>query len=344
MRNLKYLAAYINPILAFVALILGGWWTYGVIVFSFVFVPLSEPFLSSSKDNYTPKEKESLLQNHFFDFLLYFNLVLVYALLFWFGFQLKVDTLSIFEIIGLTISLGIVVSSNGINVAHELGHRSGKVSQLFAKLLLLPAFYTHFTIEHNYGHHLNVGTDKDPASARKNEVLYFFWFRSIIQGYIHAWEIESSKLKNQGKGVFSISNEMIVNSILQLIYFGVVIFALGFISLLFYIAIALIAVLMLESINYVEHYGLRRKMLPSGRYERVESYHSWNANYHLGRIILYELTRHSDHHYISAKKYQVLDHHDQAPELPFGYPTSILIALFPPIWFQVMNKRIPNNA
>ena len=101
-----------------------------------------------------------------------------------------------------------------------------------------------------------------------------------------------------------------------------------------------IGFLLLETINYVEHYGLRRELLPSGNYEPVKPRHSWNANQELGRIMLYELTRHSDHHYLASKKYQVLDHHDDSPQLPAGYPTCMLMALVPPLWFRVMDKRI----
>ena len=95
--------------------------------------------------------------------------------------------------------------------------------------------------------------------------------------------------------------------------------------------------------NYIEHYGLLRSKLPSGRYERVREIHSWNSNHIIGRIILYELTRHSDHHFKSSKKYQVLDYHEQSPEMPYGYPTSMVIALLPPLWFRIMNKRVPRE-
>ncbi len=90
-----------------------------------------------------------------------------------------------------------------------------------------------------------------------------------------------------------------------------------------------------------EHYGLLRLKKGSGRYERVKEMHSWNSNHIIGRIVLYELTRHSDHHYKSIKKYQLLDCHEDSPQMPFGYPTSMVMALIPPLWFRIMNKRVP---
>lgn len=79
---------------------------------------------------------------------------------------------------------------------------------------------------------------------------------------------------------------------------------------------------------------------PSGRYEPVLPTHSWNSDHELGRIFLYELTRHSDHHYKATRKYQVLRHWDDSPQLPYGYPTSILMALVPPLWFRVMDPLV----
>lgn len=113
--------------------------------------------------------------------------------------------------------------------------------------------------------------------------------------------------------------------------------------MLFAIAIGVVSFLFLETINYIEHYGLRRKKLSSGRYERVKEIHSWNSDHNVGRIVLYELTRHSDHHFKSGKKYQILDRFKESPQLPFGYPASILISFIPPLWFKIMNDRIPKE-
>jgi alkane 1-monooxygenase len=117
-------------------------------------------------------------------------------------------------------------------------------------------------------------------------------------------------------------------------FFGTIGLALGFFA-------GIVGILLLETINYIEHYGLKRNLLPSGRFERVSEKHSWNSNHTIGRIMLYELTRHSDHHFKSQKKYQILEYHDVSPQMPFGYPTSMVMSFFPPLWFSVMNKRIP---
>jgi len=133
---------------------------------------------------------------------------------------------------------------------------------------------------------------------------------------------------------------MIQFTVIQSLYLAVIYLTLGIKVLFVALCIAVISFLLLETINYIEHYGLIRTKKENGRYERVMPWHSWNSNHILGRIMLYELTRHSDHHYLANKKYQILDHHDSSPQLPLGYPASMLMALCPPIWFAVMNKKL----
>ena len=113
--------------------------------------------------------------------------------------------------------------------------------------------------------------------------------------------------------------------------------------MLFAFFIAVLSFLFLETINYIEHYGLKRFKTPTGRYERVQPHHSWNSNFNIGRIVLYELTRHSDHHFKASKKYQVLNSHEESPTLPLGYPASILLSLVPPLWFKVINPLVPKS-
>jgi len=344
MKDLKYLAAYINPVLAAIGLWFGGYFAWGAVIFSFVLVPLFDQIGPIDTSNVDDEERKELLGKRIFDWLLYLNIPVVYAIIVFFIFQLDQTEMSIGVLVGNILSVGIVIGSCGINVAHELGHRKAKYEQVFGQILLIPALYTHFFIEHNRGHHRFVATDKDPASAKKGDWLFWFWIKSLVGSYISAWELEAERLKKGKQSFWSLSNQMFQFSIAQLIYLAIVLYFSSWIELTIIATSGLIGVLLLETINYLEHYGLRRKKLENGRYERVRPIHSWNANYQFGRIVLYELTRHSDHHYIASKKYQVLDHHEEAPELPFGYPAMILIALVPPLWFFLMDKRIPQSS
>jgi alkane 1-monooxygenase len=197
----------------------------------------------------------------------------------------------------------------------------------------------HFYIEHNKGHHKNVSTKEDPSSARKWEPIYLFYFRTVIFGYISAWKIAADDQKKKGKPVLHFSNQMIQFQLLQILFVLLVQYVFGTEIMLSFLAAASIGFLLLETVNYIEHYGLERKNTDEG-YERAMPEHSWNSSHILGRLMLFELSRHSDHHYLASRKYQVLRHHDEAPQMPTGYPGMMILSLVPPLWFSVMHKRM----
>ena len=343
MNSLKYTAAYTLPLSAIIGILIGGPWTFITPVYAFVAIPLLEVILPQDSNNLTDTERESGAVNPVFDLMLYANLFIVYGLIWFVGnIFLNKETFTL-EWIGAAFSLGIVLGTNGINVGHELGHRQQTWERYLGKALLLPSLYMHFYIEHNFGHHNHAATPEDPATAKRNQTVYSFWITSVVRQYINAWSIQRHLLKSNAKPFFSVHNDMMWYTVMQTAYvFGLMLLFGADITMLL-VASGIIGVLLLESVNYIEHYGLVRKKLPSGRYERVRAIHSWNSNHIVGRIVLYELTRHSDHHYKSSKKYQTLDYHEQSPEMPFGYPTSLVLALFPPLWFQIMNPRIPQD-
>lgn len=343
MKDLKYLAAFSIPLVAFLSVYIKGPLVFATPIFAFIILPILELILPINDANLSEEDSQNKFKNSLFDWLLYLNLPIVFGLIIYALNEVTSHQFQTLEIIDLILSVGLVLSVNGINVGHELGHRQASKQRFIGKALLMPSLYMHFYIEHNFGHHINAATPEDPATARYNQSVYSFWFTSAIRQYFSAWEIQTRLLKNYNLKFFSLRNDMLWYIIIQSLYLSVVYYLFGVLGLLFAIGSAIVAVLLLESINYVEHYGLRRLKTKSGRYERVKEIHSWNSNHVLGRIVLYELTRHSDHHYISSKKYQVLNCHEDSPQLPYGYPTSILISLCPPLWFYIMNKRVPKD-
>ena len=343
-RDAKYLIAYIVPIATYLGIYFQGIWSFSGVFIAFLMIPTIEFFTPGTPENIPEAEEGQRSNIAFFDWLLYLNIPILYGLMIYYFITIAGGGLMGYEITGMTLSVGIVVGSIGINVAHELGHRTRKYEQLMSKYLLLSSLYMHFFIEHNRGHHKNVATREDPASARYNEIVYLFWFRSVIGGYLNAWKLEAQRLRKAGKSPFNWQNEMLRFQLIQLIYLLVVGLVFSFQMVPFAIAIAVVGFLLLETVNYIEHYGLQRNLLPSGNYEKVGPHHSWNSDHELGRIFLYELTRHSDHHYKATRKYQVLRHFEQSPQLPTGYPASILMSLVPPLWFYVMNPRVKQIA
>ncbi|PNQ74806.1 alkane 1-monooxygenase [Hanstruepera neustonica] len=343
MKDLKYLAALSIPVTAVIGLLYQGFWMFLTPVYSFVIIPILELLLPQNNLNYSETEIADKKLNKLFDWMLYLNLPIVYFILIWSLMTVKSSPLETYEFIGLTLSLGMVLGTNGINVAHELGHRQTTNERFIGKALLLPSLYMHFYIEHNYGHHLHAATKEDPATARYNQNVYSFWLTSTIGQYASAWRIQMKLLKNNNQSFFLVQNDMLWYTVFQFSYLITVFILFGSVGLLFVVTAAVTGFLLLETVNYIEHYGLLRLKTESGRYERVKLVHSWNSNHVVGRIVLYELTRHSDHHYKTSKKYQILECSEESPQMPFGYPTSMVLALIPPLWFKIMNKRVPKE-
>ena len=338
-KDLKYLMSYSIALFAFIGISLGGFYNYLAVFFTFVFIPVLEIIVKKSDEKYSDEEKKNRNLDPFFDLLLYLNIPIVFGI-FFFSLEKLALASSVYDIIGIILSASIVMATNGINVGHELGHRKSLIARTCSKLLYLPCQYMHFYIEHNFGHHINVATPEDPATARYKQTVYSFWITSVIRTYVSAWEIQLKLLKVSKRSFFSIKNDMVFYTLFQLSFLLFIYYNFGLYLTLLSILMSVVSFLFLETINYVEHYGLLRKKEPSGRYERVKPHHSWNSNHTIGRIVLYELTRHSDHHFKSSKKYQVLESLDECPHLPHGYPTSILLSLIPPLWFSIMNPLV----
>lgn len=336
---LKYLHVLILPALAYVSFTNKGWITYLPLMESFVLIPLLELLYRPDKSNLSDAEEAIRKEDPIYDWQLYITVPLQFLLLFVFLKSMGDPALTIVDKIGRITGMGMLCGVIGINVAHELGHRNTKHEQMMAKMLLLTSLYMHFFIEHNRGHHRNVSTKEDPSSARYGEALYIFWFRSVFYSYVSAWKLELEKLKKNDTPFFSLTNEMLLFQFIQVglvlwigIYFGWSVMG-------YFILAAIMGFLLLETVNYIEHYGLERKK-KGNTYERVMPHHSWNSNHIIGRLVLFELSRHSDHHFIASRKYQILRHLDHSAQMPTGYPGMMLVATIPPLWFKIMNPRI----
>lgn len=326
-------------VFGFISLFAHGIWTFALPLYAFVFVPLLEQIIPATGRNLTDEEEEQEAKNPLYDWVLYIMVPVLFLFLLAGIFSLQEPGLTNLELAGRIFSLGLSMVAAGINIGHELGHRSTWYEQLMSKMLYLPSLQIHFFIEHNRGHHKRVGTEEDPASARYGELLYTFWFRSWIGGYISAWKLENERLRKKGRSPFSIYNEMIWYEIIQIAWVVAVGIFAGWKIALYFVIAAVVSKLLLETINYIEHYGLSRRKSKDG-FERVMPVHSWNSNHWIGRVLLFELTRHSDHHYKASRKYQILKHYENVPQMPGGYPAMVVLAFFPPLWFYIMHRQI----
>lgn len=339
-KDLKYLLGYSIPAFAILGILNPAYFAFLTPIYAFILLPLIELLTKPHSENLDQTEEETKSKAAFYDYMLYLSVPLQFLVIFLLAYQIKQGGQSTLQIVGMIFSAGISCGAIGINVAHELGHRVAKHERFMAKALLLTSLYMHFFIEHNRGHHKYVSTPRDPATARYGESLYKFIFRSVIQSFRSAWHLEKTRLMKKNGSIWSFENEMIRFMLIQLSFTFLMFLIFGLLPMLAFVGAAVLGFVLLETINYVEHYGLMRKEIAPGKYEIVKPEHSWNSDYLMGRIILFELTRHSDHHYKASRKYQVLRHFEQAPQLPTGYPGMMLLAAFPPLWFSVMNTRI----
>ncbi|MBK9637668.1 MAG: alkane 1-monooxygenase [Bacteroidetes bacterium] len=348
-RWTKYVVALVIPLLTIMGFIIGRWALYLPLAIAFVLIPLLELLLPSDSSNLDDIQLELEGKNSNYDRLLYLMVPLQYITLYLFLMKIGEPNHSGLEKITMISVMGLNCGIIGINMAHELGHRSKKFEIVLAKLLLLSSLYMHFYIEHNRGHHKRVGTHDDPASARYDESLYAFLVRSIVHSYFSAWQLEANRLKKQNQNPFSMNNQMIQFGIIQFLFLFAIYYFFGWMVFGSFIIASILGISLLESVNYIEHYGIGRRQKEDGTFEKVMHCHSWNSNHVLGRLALFELSRHSDHHYKASKKYQLLNHHDESPQMPTGYPGMIMLALVPPLWFKVMHpllekemKRMPS--
>ncbi|MGI9137407.1 MAG: alkane 1-monooxygenase, partial [Sediminibacterium sp.] len=322
--SFKYLTPFVLYILSLLSFNGNGLICWSPLLYTFFLIPFAELFIKADPKNLDEVEEALAKKNKGYDYILYAAVILQYFSLWIFINSLKQDTLSTVDTAGRVMSMGLLCGTFGINVAHELGHRVNKLEQTMAKMLLLTSLYMHFFIEHNKGHHKHVATPHDPSTAKFNQSLYAFWPQTLIGTYLSAWKISKDELEKNRKPWWSLQNEMLLFQLIQISLVIVIVYFFGLkIAFLFVIA-ALFGGLLLESVNYIEHYGLTRKESSDHQFERVQPHHSWNSNHIIGRLMLFELSRHSDHHYLASRKYQILRNFDNAPQMPTVYPCMIL--------------------
>jgi len=348
LKKLGFFAAFVIPALTVTGYYLDGWWNYLAIVFSFLIIPLIDSQSGLDTSNIAPDQQKTTGEEFYYRFVTYAWTYIQIAFIIWACSMIGTGNINtVWEWIGFTISSALVTGGIGITVAHELGHKKSSLERFYSKALLMTVCYMHFYIEHTRGHHVLVATPADPATARKNESFYAFWVRSVFHGYAHAWKLEAESLEKKNLPAFHWKNNMIAFAILPILFCAAltVVFSIIHSEILWQIPIffftqSVLAFTLLEMVNYVEHYGITRHELSPGRYERVNPAHSWNASHLVSNFFLFQLQRHSDHHVNAIKRYQVLNHYDESPQLPFGYPTMIIIATLPPLWFSMMNSRL----
>lgn len=345
LKKIGFYSAFILIAIYIISYILGNYWHYSALIFVFIVVPIVDFLIGKDSENLADNEITIISTEYYYKFITYMWVYAQLGVVIFGAYAVTIGSVNtLAEWIGFVLTTSLITGGIGITVAHELGHKKSKWEQFYSKVLLMTVCYMHFFIEHNRGHHVHVATPLDPATSRKDESFYRFWFRSVFMGYSSAWKIESnSRKKKDNKGI----NQMIWFTLLPLLFCAVLTLIFSYMLEVFawqvplyFFAQSILGFTLLEQVNYIEHYGIIRKKDKENRYERVTHLHSWNANHLISNFFLFQLQRHSDHHMNAIRRYQALKHYDDSPQLPYGYPTMIILALFPSFWFKFMNPKL----
>ena len=249
------------------------------------------------------------------------------------------ESLPVNRFFGFTVATGFTVGIIGNSVAHELMHRNNLIEKIFAKCLMSMASYPHFCAVHISEHHRHVGTPHDSVTARLGENLYGFFPRAVTGGLIHAFKSEKNRLRQLGLGFLSWKNRLVWDGIILAAIYSGIAYGFGWSGVIFFMGQGLIAICTLETINYIQHYGLTRSELKPGHYDKVRPRHSWNCRNRISNWFLFNLGLHSDHHCEGRRPYQDLRDLDDVPQLPANYFVMLVVALIPPLWHCVMDRR-----
>ena len=305
----------------------------------FVLVPIFDVFYGEDATNPPEEIVPQLDDDPYYKRLLKLSVPIHWATLLGGALFVAYEPMSWPMLVGFSIMVGFS-GGYSINTAHEIGHKTSKQDRRWAQWSLAVCGYGHFCVEHNLGHHRDVSTPEDSSSSRMGESLYAFMLREIPGALRRGLGAERDRLKKQGHSFWSPKNRILQSYTITLVVHGGLALAFGWPVLVFLLIHNGLAWFQLTCANYIEHYGLLREKLPNGRYEPCQPHHSWNANHILSNLMMFQLERHSDHHANPLRPYQSLRSFDDLPELPAGYFAMYLLAYFPPLWYQVMDRKL----
>lgn len=342
---MRYQMAYTAGLFSALAIVAGfyagGVWLVAMVLLLYLVLPFAETMIGESrwpsKARIIQFDQRKIGHYDLIVSLTAFSFILLVGWALW---AVSVTPLTWWEFAAFALLMGEYGGFVGIVTAHELMHRNRASKRQLAFFLLSLVSYAHFAIEHVRGHHVRVATPDDPATARRGETLYAFLPRTIIGGFRSAWSLEKERLARKGIGPWSIRNHMVIWWSATLVLIAGIFLLLGPASLLLFVIMGAVAIFALETINYTEHYGMERDRLADGGYARVKPEHSWNSSHILSNINMFNLGRHSDHHYQSNRPYYKLRHYDDVPQCPYGLAGMIILATVPPLWFRVMDREL----
>ncbi|MBC7947327.1 MAG: alkane 1-monooxygenase [Chitinophagaceae bacterium] len=338
MKPWMFLQLLFLPLVVVAGMYLGGWYNYMLPMICFVIRPLLS--LTVRRNAEVHDEKPGAQPADGYRYVALFFVPVLLSLTLFALYTIATSPFDMISFTGLAISVGIVSGIIGFTLAHEFIHRFNPVDRFAGHLLLLQNNYLHYSIEHIWGHHVYACTSKDPHTARRDESFYQFLPRAVTYTFINAAQIERRRLDRKNHPFVSSRNRIILFLLLQLLVAILTIVLAGFNGFFFLLLQSIVAIGLLHMTNYLQHYGLMRREHEGGQIEKVDAHHAWNSPGRKEGWSLFQLENHADHHMHPSRPYEQLLKHEESPEQPTGYAGMIVLALLPPVWFRIMNKRI----
>ncbi len=314
-------------------------WSYAALAFFYLVIPTIDWMLGEDSNNPSEDQVPALEADSYYRAILYATVPVLWITWLFNVIYLATHTMPMASWIGTVLSTGAVLGF-GLNLSHELGHKRHWLARKVALFNTSLGGYGHFSIEHNRGHHRHVATPDDPASAKMGESIYRFVLREMPGAWMRAWHLECDRLQRSSLSRWHWGNEILQAGLVTALLYGGLIAWYGLAIAPALLLIAFWGAFQLTSANYIEHYGLQRRLLTDGRFEPCQPHHSWNSNHVLSNLVIFQLQRHSDHHTHPGRSYQSLRDFPNVPRLPSGYFAMFLLAYCPPLWFRVMDPRV----
>ena len=334
--TLPHLTFAILPVVGY---LLGGGIYHWITVFVLLALMFIDPIIGADDTNHDEVDEGALQEKLFYRMMLWVTLPASVTVTIFGHWLLTQTSLTTSETIGFLLSLTLATGFLA-TTAHELCHHTQPVDRLIGDLVFTPIFMCDFHIYHNFMHHIHAATPIDPGTARYGEKIYPFLINSIVRKTRMAWQIEKKRMADNGKPTWHPSNLMIRFIVLQAAWLGLLVALFGLWSIPICFVQYLFPRLLLAVGDYLEHYGLGRKQLPDGSYEKIRPNHAWDDSTLVSSMLFCQIDRHSDHHTNVGRPYQILRVMDEAPRLPQGYLTMIPIAFIPSLWRKQMHPIV----
>ncbi len=338
MQTLPYLLTFSLPASVMTGYLLGGWRTFLTPLQSYLLLALLDHLVGVSDANVPAQREDAAAGDADSRVLTVVAVPTHMALVVWAGFEIASGDLSAVETVGRPVSVGLA-SGSAIAAGHELLHHE-RLERLLAQLLWTLLSYPHFGLEHVRGHHVRAGMPGDPGTAHRGENLYRFVLRAVVDRTANTYHRELAECRRASRFAFGPRNRMVLYALPMVALYAAAGAFWGWLGLLFHFAQGAIAIFLIESINYLEHYGLQRRETALGRHEPFGLRHAWDSSYRLSNWVLFNLGRHSDHHLHARRRYPVLRNTDDGLRHPTGYVGMLLLAFVPSLWRRIMDPRV----